>query len=55
MPLTPFSDHCQIKTELAIKPGVFTFTSKVDKGKKAQPQYKWDNTSMYKVNSYVKK
>ena len=50
MPLTPLSDHCQIKTELA----VFTFTNKGSKGKKAQPQYKWDNTSMYKVNSYVK-
>ena len=54
MPLTPLSDHCQIETELAIKPRVFTFTSKGSKGTKAQPQYKWDNTSMYKVNSYVK-
>ena len=54
MTLTPLSDHCQIKTELAIKPRVFTFTNKGNKGKKAQPQYKWDKTSMYKVNSYVK-
>ena len=55
MPLTPLSDHCQIKTELTIKPRVFlTFTNKGNKCKKAQPQYKWDNASMYKVNSYVK-
>ena len=37
MPLTPLSDHCQIKTELAIKPRVFKFTNKGNKGKKAQP------------------
>ena len=54
MLLTPLSDPCQIKTELAIKPLAFTFTNKGNKGKKAQPQYKWDNTSVYKVNSYVK-
>ena len=54
MPLTPLSDHCQIKTELAIKPRASIFTNKGNKDKKVQPQYKWDNTSMYKVNSYVK-
>ena len=48
------SDHCQIKTELTIKPRAFTFTNKGNKGKKAQPQYKWDNTSVHKVNWYVK-
>ena len=53
MPLTSLSDHCQIKTELTIKPRAFTFTSKGNKGKKAQPQHKWDNISVYKVNSYV--
>ena len=54
MSLTPLSDHCQIKTELAIKPRAFTFTNKGNKSKIAQPQYEWDNTSVYKVNSYVK-
>ena len=54
MRLTPLSDHCQIKTELVIKPRVFTFTNKGNKGKEAQPHNKWDNTSMYKENSYVK-
>ena len=33
MPLTPLSDHCQIKTEIAIKPRAFTFTNKGNKGK----------------------
>ena len=54
MSLTPLSDHCQIKTELVKKPRAFTFTNKGNKSKKAQPQYKCDNTSVYKVNSYVK-
>ena len=53
LPLTSYSDHCQIIANLDIKPINPTNTS----GKryaKAPRQFKWDSNSKQKVNSYLR-
>ena len=53
LPLTKYSDHCQIVANLDIKPKNPTSTD----GKsyaKAPGQFKWDSNSKQKVNSYLK-
>ena len=52
LPLTEWSDHCEIKTELTIKPrekllGNNKYCTKVNKN------FKWDESSDLKVNNYV--
>ena len=53
LPLTTYSDHCQIVANLDIKPKNPTNTG----GKsftKAPGQFKWDSNSKQKVNSYLR-
>ena len=53
LPLTTYSDHCQIIANLDIKPLNPTNVSK--KGYTKTPgQFKWDSSSKQKINSYLR-